>query len=279
MISLRSMNIADIRAGLSLCRHSGWNQVYEDWLFFLQVSPEGCFVAVDKDDNVTGTVTTITYEKRFAWIGMVLVDPSRRREGIGTALLMKAIDFLSDIPCIKLDATPAGREVYLQNEFYDEFSLGRYLCNTNIPVNESTSGTHVISDGDMDFISDTDKQLFGADRTKLLASMRQRHPYLAITNENRTAYCFGREGHLFYHIGPVVAQSLDDAKRVCLAALLGCAGRPVIMDITHHSAPWINWVRSIGFSEQRPFTRMFRGANYYKAEPASYFAVAGPEFG
>jgi GNAT superfamily N-acetyltransferase len=279
MISLRSMNIADIPSGLSLCRHSGWNQVYADWLFFLQSSPEGCFVAVDKHDNVTGTVTTITYEKRFAWIGMVLVDPSRRREGIGTALLMKAIDFLSDIPCIKLDATPAGREVYLQNKFYDEFLLGRYLRNTNIPVNDSTSGTQVISDRDMDLISVADKQMFGADRSQLLVSMRERHPYLAITNENRTAYCFGREGHLFYHIGPVVAQSLGDAKQVCYAALRRCAGRPVIMDVTHHSAAWINWVRSIGFSEQRPFTRMFRGDNYYKAEPANYFAAAGPEFG
>ncbi|MGB8295229.1 MAG: GNAT family N-acetyltransferase, partial [Polyangia bacterium] len=87
------MTPADVAAGMRLKEIAGWNQTQEDWERFLRASPEGCFVA-EWNGQVVGTVTTIVYEGRFAWIGMVLVDPQMRGKGIGTALLEKAIDHL-----------------------------------------------------------------------------------------------------------------------------------------------------------------------------------------
>lgn len=48
----------------------------------------------EQGGRVAGTVTTIAYENRFAWIGVVLVGTQFRRKDIGTALLLKAIDYL-----------------------------------------------------------------------------------------------------------------------------------------------------------------------------------------
>ena len=123
---LRTMTAADIPAGMRLKELAGWNQTPEDWERFLEADPGGCFVA-EWNGQVAGTVATIIYEQRFAWIGMVLVDPQVRGKGIGTALLLKAIDYLDarHVPCIKLDATPQGKPIYIRLGFRIEYEIER----------------------------------------------------------------------------------------------------------------------------------------------------------
>jgi N-acetylglutamate synthase-like GNAT family acetyltransferase len=92
---LRVMTEQDVPGGLRLNTICGWNQTATDWLRFLQQSPNGCFV-MESNSKIVGTATTISYENRFAWIGMVLVDPDFRSQGIGTQLLHKAIEHLDE---------------------------------------------------------------------------------------------------------------------------------------------------------------------------------------
>ncbi len=87
------MKRADIPAEMRLKDLAGWNQTEADWERFLDASPDGCFVA-EAAERVVGTSTTIVYEGRFAWIGMVLVDPEFSRRGIGAALLDRALEHL-----------------------------------------------------------------------------------------------------------------------------------------------------------------------------------------
>ncbi len=138
MIAYREMTPDDIRAGLNLCRLAGWNQLARDWELFLQIHSKGCRVGVDDAGNVVGTVTTIPYENHFTWIGMVLVDPAKRRQGIGTQLLRDALQLTADHETIKLDATPVGREVYLKLGFVDEYRItrmrGRAVTTGNVPT-------------------------------------------------------------------------------------------------------------------------------------------------
>src|SRR5215469_6355292 len=127
-LRIRLITSADVPAGMRLKDLAGWNQTEHDWLRFLQSSPKGCFVA-EWNGQVAGTVTTIVYENRFAWIGMVLVDPELRGKGIGTALLKHAIHYLdaSGVPCLKLDATPQGRPIYQRLGFQVEYEIERRL--------------------------------------------------------------------------------------------------------------------------------------------------------
>src|SRR6516164_8335744 len=104
---IRTMTSADIPAGMRLKEISGWNQTADDWQRFLDASHQGCFV----------------------WVGMVLVDPAHRGQGIGTALLEKAIAYLdaAGIPAIKLDATPAGKPIYQKLGFLSEYEIERWV--------------------------------------------------------------------------------------------------------------------------------------------------------
>src|SRR5690349_15415273 len=140
---LRVMTKQDVPHGLRLNTVSGWNQTAADWLRFLESSPRGCFVMEHKG-KVVGTATTMTYASRFAWIGMVLVDPEYRKQGIGTALLKKTIEYLDDsnIPIMKLDATPQGKPIYTRLGFVEEYEIERWILKWG-PSASSTGGSAV----------------------------------------------------------------------------------------------------------------------------------------
>ncbi len=272
MITYRKMTAADIEAGLALCRSAGWNQRAADWKIFIDQSKYGNKVAVDDSGKVVGTVTTITYDDRFSWIGMVLVDPAMKRQGIGSQLLRESFSLLANQETIKLDATPAGREIYLKLGFEDEYGLSRmtlpsgtrYTIRINPEKNNFSS------------ILETDKTVFGASRSELLKSYLESFPELSLF-KNENTYCFGRRGENFTQIGPVVAGNIEDAKELVSASLNNIEGA-VALDVADNS-PFKQWLQSIGFTEQRKLIRMYRGKNGYPGVPEKQFAILGPEFG
>lgn len=276
------MKPADIPAGLSLCRAAGWNQLARDWELFLSLNPVGCRVACDDSGTVVGTVTTVRYQDHFSWIGMVLVDPACRKQGIGLALLKKSLELLQKEDTVKLDATPAGRAIYLKMNFVDEYPLSRMLCTGVSGYQLPVTVARPAQPSDLSGILELDRDVFGADRSAMLSWNRKDSPQLAwvtAAGARITGYCFGRQGYNFTHIGPVVAEDTDLAIHLVSAALQHCLGKPVILDVIHHTAGWLTWLSSLGFVEQRPFIRMFRGSNAWPGVPGKQFAILGPEFG
>ncbi|MEJ1238347.1 GNAT family N-acetyltransferase [Chryseolinea sp. T2] len=279
---LRAMELSDIPGGLSLCRSAGWNQLARDWEIFLTLDSNAGKVCIE-DDKVAGTVTTIRYGSNFSWIGMVLVDPAHRRKGIGLRLLQEALELLRDETCVKLDATPEGRQVYTKLGFEDEFGLSRMFANS-IDVKHllSSPGATVFTSSDLEQASKIDGDTFGANRMSLLSWMMKGAPELAYKvkkGDQLEGYCFGRYGYRYTHIGPVVAVSVEVAKDLVSSALKQCVNGPVILDIPHLNTTWRNWLESVGFSELRPFIRMRKGDNVYQGIPEKQFAILGPEFG
>jgi len=279
MITYRTMKPYDIAAGLSLCRAAGWNQLARDWEIFLHLSPNNCLVATITD-KVVGTVATIRYQNSFSWIGMVLVDPDCQRQGIGLQLLKEALEVLRNEETIKLDATPAGREVYLKLKFVDEYSLTR-MSTIMAAEKLKASKARALYKNDLIALIEFDREIFGADRQPLLQWIFEGAPqYAFIVKEKKEiqGYCFGRGGYNFTQIGPIIAKNSNVAKDLLSAALNNCIG-PVILDVLHFDQEWIEWLISIGFKEQRPLIRMYRGSNRFHGKPEKQFAILGPEFG
>jgi GNAT superfamily N-acetyltransferase len=281
MIAYREMTPDDIPAGLNLCRLAGWNQLARDWELFLQLHSNGCRVGVDDGANVVGTVATIPYENRFAWIGMVLVDPSKRRQGIGTQLLREALHLTADHETTKLDATPAGREVYLKLGFVDEYKIirmrGRATINGNV-----LPGARPLKVNDLPSLLRYDRQVFGANRQPVLEWLFKDAPEFAFIAEEQRhirGFCLGRHGHDFDQIGPIIANDANSAAQLLSSALHQPIGRPIVVDVLTHTAAWITFVSSLGFAALRPLIRMYRGPNNYPGVPAKQFAILGPEFG
>ena len=76
MIRVRPLTAADLPLGLRLCGAAGWNQTEADWRRFLDLQPDGCFVA-ELDGASVGTTTTCVFS-RVAWVAMALVAEAVR---------------------------------------------------------------------------------------------------------------------------------------------------------------------------------------------------------
>jgi GNAT superfamily N-acetyltransferase len=280
-VSFREMTLADIADGLRLCRASRWNQVRRDWELFLTLSPRGCRVAV-KDGRVIGTVTTVSYEGHFGWVGMVLVDPAERGRGVGTRLLHEAIDVLSDVAAVRLDATPAGRALYSQHGFVDEYGLSRMETVVTLRLDGERGAARPMTKADLPAVLQLDCEAFGADRRATLEWMLAgagEYAWVVERGSRVAGYLFGRHGFNHSHLGPVVAEDQEAARQLVAACLGGQRGKPFILDAARHDSEWSRWLEAVGFREQRPFIRMYRGENRRPGLPAKQFAILGPEFG
>ncbi len=284
-MNLRTMTKADIAAGMRLKDLAGWNQTAADWERFLEASPQGCFVA-ESEGEVCGTVTTIVYESRFAWVGMVLVDPKHRGQGIGTRLLHKGIECLDSlaIPTVKLDATPEGKPIYQKLGFVTEYEIERWWLDarSQLPKAEESPALQARESASLAEILAADREAFGADRSALLHSLHLSAPEFTecfLEEGSLAGYMLGRHGSRADHLGPWMARS-EAAARELLAAFLARSTREtVFVDCVMTNPFAARLLESEGFEFSRPLTRMYRGANEFPGQPKVFYGILGPEFG
>jgi GNAT superfamily N-acetyltransferase len=281
-VTIRLMHASDVPAGLHFCRLSGWNQIENDWRFFLD-SPDGAAWVAERDGDVLGTVTFLRYGRSFSWLSMMLVHPDARRTGIGTRLIETALDALADDNCVRLDATPLGLPLYRRFGFTVEFELARAKV-TVAPGSFGALPENVrpTEPGDLAEIFALDHRVFGANRSALLASLYDRAPRLAWTvrrGDGLLGYCFGRSGYLYWQLGPVVADNATVAQDLLTRCLASQPGEHVALDVPLLASDWTTFLKSVGFTIERPFLRMRRGENQCPGIPARQFGITGPEFG
>lgn len=273
----RDMTARDVQGGLALSRLSGWNQTENDWRVLLE--PPSVFRAATVDDRVIGCAGAMVYGERLAWVCMVLVDPAERSHGVATRLVGEVLDRLPRVEWVGLDATPFGVPVYAKLGFAPAGSLGRLEARAPSGLAVPARARPLL-EADMGAVLGRDREVFGADREALLRRTRSSAPDLAWCLGDAAAgipYGFGRRGANATQIGPVVAESTGAALDLVAASLARHPGERFFLD----APAWPEWrsaLTGLGFQEQRPFTRMYRGGPP-RRHPEQSYAVFGPEFG
>jgi ribosomal protein S18 acetylase RimI-like enzyme len=284
-VTLRLMRDDDVPFANTLREIAGWNQTERDWRGYLSYDPDGCFIA-EVRGKPAGTATTIHYGDRFGWIGMVLVHPEYRRLGLGTRLLKQAITRLQGcgVQCIKLDATPMGKAVYVPLGFVDEYELSRYEGRPAASAVDPVLDAEVapFSAVDFDAMVHLDSEAFGAERGSVLRSLSRRNPDLcfAICDDAGAAgFLLAREGAGAVQVGPWIARNSRVAELLLRASFARVAGRRVFVDVVAPNAPANAMLLAQGFTVQRTLTRMFLGQNQHPGNPLLVFGISSPEKG
>jgi len=272
------MRIDDLQLGLRLSRQAGWNQIESDWRRFMNLEPEGCFVA-ELDGCSVGTTTTCIFEN-VAWIAMVLVDEGSRRKGVGTASLKHALDYLEQrqVKTIRLDATSAGQPVYEKLGFVPEYELARFEGTA-----PRGSGGPAIVEALPELFADMiglDRQMTGTNRAKMLSLLFKEFPEntrILAHHDKIDGFITMRPGANAVQIGPCIA-NMNAGPALLSDALNRCAGKAVFVDIPTGNVHAVKIAESSGLQIQRRFTRMCRGERI-KDNPKAIWAGAGPEKG
>lgn len=281
--TIRPMQIGDVPEAMKLSTAEGWNQTEKDWKLFIRDPANTCLVA-ECENKVVGTTTAINYSHRIAWIAMVLVDKEYRGNGISKSLLQNAIEKLHTCESLKLDATAAGQQVYKKLEFRDEYAIARM---TNVALNEFAlehRGTipEPIQITDLSEVMDLDEIVFGARRAQLIENLVKEYPgksWMIKRNATIAAIALGRDGNRYHHIGPVLASDTLDAKMLIGTALKKLINQPVVVDVLCDKSSLVDWLSTIGFTQQRKFIRMYKNHNPYPGLVDRQFLICGPEFG
>lgn len=278
--TISRMGAEHVDDGLRLCRAAGWNQVDRDWRFFLKHSGDDSFVALQRGE-VVGTATVTRYAERLAWIGMVLVDPSHRRQGIGRGLLGHVLEHVGESYALALDATPAGREVYLPLGFLDVSTVVRLAGRVRNDAKRDAVARPA-SGEELAEIVEFDRMASGCKRREILDWWLEGAPgYAWVVREagQLLGYCLGRAGQTHDQLGPLVAIHSMVARALAQAAFENATRRDWIIDVPTTQFEFIAWLKEQGFAEQRVLYRMVRGALPTMACPERVFAIVAPEVG
>lgn len=280
---LRSMTIREINAAMNLSAAEGWNQTETDWRFLIE-NPENVCLLAETGGQVIGTTTAINYSNEVAWIGMVLVNREYRDLGVAKSLLTNVLNQVKNCTSIKLDATPAGQQVYQKLGFKEEYLIARM---TNQLVQELASEEHdallePVQPEDLREIIALDSLVFGANRQQLITFLIQQFSgksWVLKRNKKIAGFVLGRDGNRYHHIGPLVAKTTNDAKMLVSKALSNLSKQPVVVDVLCDKNELIDWLKILGFSQQRDFIRMYKDENSFPGTGDNQYLICGPEFG
>jgi GNAT superfamily N-acetyltransferase len=278
------MTEADLEGGLRLSRASGWNQTLADWRLLLSLG-RGLFRVALRGSEVVASGGAVRYGEALAWICMILVRPDERGHGLGTRVFDEVLERASalvsagQLRAVGLDATPAGRGLYLKHGFQDGPALVRLRAEAAVSAEPGPASPPAASE--LDAVLERDREVFGADRSPVLRALADLAPELtriACDGGRVRGYCFGRHGDHADQLGPVVADDAVAAHDLVRAVLAGPRRRPLILDA--RALPrWLAALGDLGFREQRPLTRMYLGEARPPARPEHELAILGPEFG
>jgi GNAT superfamily N-acetyltransferase len=263
---------------MRLKAQAAWNQLEADWLRFLDLQPDGAFVA-ELDGAPAGTVATCIFGP-VAWVAMVLVDAALRGRGLGRALMERALDFLdgAGVRSMRLDATPLGQPLYEKLGFLPEYLLTRFEGTS--PRGEVSPGVSAAGPEHVDALVQLDRAVTGTDRERMIVRLLEEYPDEARVVESPAGvegYLLARPGARAWFVGPCVARG--GAGPLLLAdAWRRHAGVPIFMDIPEGNAPALTLARAAGLIPQRALTRMYRGVKV-EERVADLWASSGPEKG
>ncbi len=272
---IRRMCAADVESAMRLKQAAGWNQTVQDWINVMALEPDGCWVW-EQEGRVAGSTTAICYGRELAWIGMVLVLPEYRGQGIGRRLMEHALAWLEarGVRQAKLDATDMGRPLYEKLGFRTERPIERWgREGAAAPSRQDYSPPSI------EAIAPLDREWFGADRRALLARLLETFPGQGVA-EPGEGFCLGRPGSNAYFLGPCEGQDLPSAGRLIRAMMSRAGAQAYYWDLCPDVPGLTELARELGFERKRTLARMaLRQQARPSGQPEHIFGAAGFEYG
>lgn len=112
---LQRMSLADLRIAIDWAAAEGWNPGLHDAGCFHAADPGGFFMGW-RDDRPVAAISAVKYGAGFGFVGLYIVDPAYRGQGLGWALWQHAMASL-DGRIAGLDGVVAQQANYRKSGF------------------------------------------------------------------------------------------------------------------------------------------------------------------
>lgn len=291
----------DLPKIFTLIEKTGWGESFADIERAFEISPGGFLMLTSERTNeLIGVAWVISYGET-GFIGMVVVEPQYREQGIGQALMEEAIALLKSRGCktIKLDAVQKAVSLYKRVKFKEELRSLRFYKEINEPeklvkeinhkLNEKNRSRLIfnIKEHDIAQILQKDRRIFGGDREPLLIALWREYPefsFIAQTKKGELAgYLFGtyQKGILKLRAG--VANDRRTMSHLLKGAITVAIDRggfkKINIGLPEINQTAISLLEELGFSQSNYSLRMFWGEQSNATIHPTIFAIGHPAKG
>ncbi len=275
--------IHDITAGdlpeiLAMSKLMNWNQTAADWELFIR---HGDPVAMIHDGRVVATGAGIGWNKRLAWIGLVITLPEMRGKGVATCLMKELMNRYADFTSIKLDASAMGAPIYEKLGFVSERRVVRLSSQSPLAPDTSFEWRRLTRE-DLPLLLPVESGFTGTDRTSLFEHYLEHWPEMtlgACRGGKLHGYIMGRPGRMFRQAGPLIADSTATALALIKQWSALEPDKPFQLDIPDTQPELLETLKSLGFNFERDFLRMHYGAPCGDWDQQNFYGIFGPEMG
>ena len=207
-----------------------------------------------------GAITGYLHEKS-AWLGNFIVDPARRKEGIGARLFDQAIETIeAERPSVWLHAAASMVPFYESRGFKSVGRVGRYELRHK-PANFSLNAAQVreLERSEPSLLLKLDRAAFSEDRTTLLMGDLKSKSALLLESDLAALYTRILSGKVF--LGPWLVRTAAymDAERLLRAAIYQRGLKPLCVDVPIDNSDAVRLLKQYGFEPIGQTHRMVRG--------------------
>ena len=235
---------------------AGWVVPTRELLLYRHELAGSAFVLHGGHGLPLGFVTVCRHQKRSAWIGNLIVDPSRRGEGFGRRLFEHALGFLSErgTASLWLTASPDGLPLYASCGFREVGRVERWGCrrDTAPPASAPSFGS-----GELYPLVRADAAAWGHSRAELLTMLACGGQILKSGN----TVAMLQAGNDLRVLGPWLSADLCPRSNRAILAL-ACdallAGGEIVIDLLGGS-PVRSLLAAAGFRQTGETVLMMRG--------------------
>ncbi|AWB24456.1 N-acetyltransferase [Methylobacterium currus] len=273
-VALVPFAAAHLPGALALSQEMAWPYRREDWEFALRV---GRGFALERDGAVIGTAAWFPDDADHASIGMIIVAGAAQGRGYGTRLV-EALLGAAGPRTLLLNSTTEGRALYARYGFTPVGTVRQHQGPyRRRPAETPDPGVRAMAPEDIEATARLDREATGFARRPLLERLiAAGEGFVLLRDGAPAAYAIARPFGRGHVIGPVVAGSPDEARRLIAAALTRLDGRFVRIDVpdsTHLSS----WLTGTGLEQVGDALTMVRGV-LAPTGPARLFALASQSF-
>jgi GNAT superfamily N-acetyltransferase len=272
------MTGADLPAAYELSKAVSWPHRLEDWQFVLSVG-EG--LVAYSGDRLVGTAMWWSFDKQQVRLGMVIVDPTIQRSGVGRALMQGILDRIVE-PTIILNATKAGETLYRQLGFSSVGSIIQHQgASFSVPLVPLRAGERIRPMGrnDAPKLIELDAQASGVRREGVIAALIETGEAVVLDDGGETVgFAFYRRFGRGHAIGPVIARDTAAAKALVAHWIGSNAGMFMRIDIPGESG-LSNWLEELGLARVSNVLTMVRGMAVAPSKGYHVFAAANQALG
>ncbi|MBZ4014390.1 GNAT family N-acetyltransferase [Streptomyces purpurogeneiscleroticus] len=256
----------------------GWNPGLADAACFFTQDPDGFFLG-RIDGEPVSAISVVNYSPDYAFLGFYLVRPDQRGRGHGLTTWKTALAHAGE-RTVGLDGVPAQQDNYRRSGFELAYRTSRY--GGSGPTGRPAP-THVApaEAAGLDAILAYDNARYPADRPHFLRNWltADGHRALARVVDGRvTGYGVIRPGRDAHRVGPLFADTADDARALLDGLTADLDGAPFAVDVPESNPEATALATSLGLTPSFATARMYTGPVRPLAT-ATIFGVTSLELG